>query len=269
MNEALDLYTINRWQEFASAATESAYRASALPGEVQRARLLLWLTAFGAVLFISQDFVTFGLSLGFYLGIAIRLAAVAMCLGALWRLRRPITPGDLQQWVMLFACMLTLLVLFGYVTRPVPRMGHGLIALTVFALGMATPMRFRQQLVASVSFFAVAMAALALKRPEPFLLYGTFFVTVLCVALSTITAASIHRTQRESFAAKREAETAMAEIRTLRGLLPICASCKNIRRDDGAWSRIESYVTEHTHVKFTHGICPDCRERLYPETLEP
>lgn len=55
------------------------------------------------------------------------------------------------------------------------------------------------------------------------------------------------------------------EIKTLRGLLPICASCKKIRNDEGAWEVIESYLKEHSEAEFSHGICPDCVRKLYPE----
>ncbi len=259
---------------FAAPELEEAYRFSALAGDLRRTRLLCWLTAIGAVLFVSQDYVTFGMKTGFFVGLAIRLTVVLSAGAYLLRLRRPITPDGLDRAMLVFSLLLAVLVLFGYATRPIPRMGHGLIALTVLALSMAVPMSFRRQVVISIGFFLAAMAALALKRPDPFLMYGTFFVTALSAALGIITAASIHRAQRESFAAhgnesrlRQEVEAALAEIKTLRGLLPICAACKNIRRDDGAWSRIEAYISEHTHAQFTHGICPDCQERLYPETL--
>lgn len=60
-------------------------------------------------------------------------------------------------------------------------------------------------------------------------------------------------------------EEAMANVRTLKGLLPICASCKKIRDDAGYWNRIEDYVRDHADVRFSHGICPECAARLYPE----
>lgn len=60
-------------------------------------------------------------------------------------------------------------------------------------------------------------------------------------------------------------QQALAEVKTLHGFLPICASCKNIRRDEGYWQQIESYLSEHSEVEFTHGICPTCLEKLYPE----
>ena len=56
----------------------------------------------------------------------------------------------------------------------------------------------------------------------------------------------------------------LAEVKTLRGLLPICASCKKVRDDEGYWRQIESYVRERSHVEFTHGLCPECAEKLYP-----
>ncbi len=53
--------------------------------------------------------------------------------------------------------------------------------------------------------------------------------------------------------------------KTLRGFLPICSSCKSIREDDGKWAKIEKYIHDHSDVKFTHSICPDCAKKLYPD----
>jgi hypothetical protein len=53
------------------------------------------------------------------------------------------------------------------------------------------------------------------------------------------------------------------ENRSLKGLLPICANCKKIRDDKGYWNQIESYIQTHSEAEFTHGICPECSERLY------
>jgi len=58
---------------------------------------------------------------------------------------------------------------------------------------------------------------------------------------------------------------ALEEVRTLRGILPICAICKKIRDDKGYWNQVEEYVSDHTEARFSHGICPDCMDRLYPQ----
>jgi len=59
----------------------------------------------------------------------------------------------------------------------------------------------------------------------------------------------------------RELEDALAQIKTLRGLLPICCYCKKIRDDQNYWEQVESYITKHSGAEFTHGICPDCYEK--------
>ena len=58
---------------------------------------------------------------------------------------------------------------------------------------------------------------------------------------------------------------ALAKVKTLSGLLPICASCKKIRDDQGYWIQVEVFVREHSEADFTHGLCPDCVKELYPE----
>jgi len=60
-------------------------------------------------------------------------------------------------------------------------------------------------------------------------------------------------------------QKAQAEIKTLTGLLPICASCKKIRDAQGAWEQVEVYVQSHSAASFTHGICPECTKKLFPE----
>ncbi|MCD4774770.1 MAG: tetratricopeptide repeat protein [Candidatus Aegiribacteria sp.] len=61
---------------------------------------------------------------------------------------------------------------------------------------------------------------------------------------------------------------ALAEVKTLSGLLPICSSCKKIRDDSGYWEQIEKYITERSDTQFSHGICPECMKKLYPEYKE-
>jgi PleD family two-component response regulator len=61
-----------------------------------------------------------------------------------------------------------------------------------------------------------------------------------------------------------ELEAALARIKTLSGFLPICSYCKKIRDDRGYWNQIEAYIRDHSEAEFTHGICPDCMNKLHP-----
>ena len=63
----------------------------------------------------------------------------------------------------------------------------------------------------------------------------------------------------------RELQEALDQVKTLTGLLPICASCRKIRDDQGYWSQVEAYLGDRLDVRFTHGLCPDCSRSLYPE----
>ena len=62
-----------------------------------------------------------------------------------------------------------------------------------------------------------------------------------------------------------ERQKTLEEIKTLCGLIPICASCKKIRDDQGYWQGVEKYIEQHSFAEFSHGICPDCIKKLYPE----
>jgi len=86
-----------------------------------------------------------------------------------------------------------------------------------------------------------------------------------CIMSSVIDITERKQHQFEREALIEQLQQALAEVKTLSGMLPICSSCKKIRDDKGYWSSIEAYIHKHSGAKLTHGICPDCRKKLYPE----
>jgi hypothetical protein len=76
------------------------------------------------------------------------------------------------------------------------------------------------------------------------------------------------RLEEEKENAVADLQKALSEVKKLSGFLPICASCKKIRDDTVYWSEVESYISEHSDTKFSHGICPDCMRKLYPEEAD-
>lgn len=89
-----------------------------------------------------------------------------------------------------------------------------------------------------------------------FMFAGIFFIAPIFE--------SIRRREEEREMMVRELREALANVKTLKGLLPICASCKKIRDDKGYWNQIEAYIGTHTDAEFSHSICPECRDKLYP-----
>lgn len=76
------------------------------------------------------------------------------------------------------------------------------------------------------------------------------------------------RAQDEREQSIAELKEALAQVKTLSGLLPICASCKKIRDDKGYWNQIESFIRKHSSAEFTHSCCPECAKELYPEYVD-
>jgi PAS domain S-box-containing protein len=91
---------------------------------------------------------------------------------------------------------------------------------------------------------------------------GARVVSILAIA-TEFTAHKLAEEERERLIA--ELQEALEKVKTLSGLLPICAGCKNIRDDRGYWQRIEGYISERSEAEFTHGLCPACLEKLYAD----
>lgn len=76
---------------------------------------------------------------------------------------------------------------------------------------------------------------------------------------------ALYRQKKELEQKNRELQEALAHINTLRGIIPICMHCKKVRNDSGYWEQVEKYVKDHSGAEFTHGICPECLNRLFPD----
>jgi hypothetical protein len=72
-------------------------------------------------------------------------------------------------------------------------------------------------------------------------------------------------TKRDLQQKNAELQEALDQVKLLTGLLPICVSCKNIRDDKGYWETVENYISSHSEAQFSHGICPSCLKKLYPD----
>lgn len=116
----------------------------------------------------------------------------------------------------------------------------------------------------SVSMPAQPLIDLQKRRVRALLL---FFLAIWLLGLLAIgsCARRIDTYEKERSAIIQELQQSLQEVKKLSGLLPICCSCKKIRDDRGYWEEVEKYVGDHCDVQFTHGICPDCSQKLYPE----
>lgn len=128
-------------------------------------------------------------------------------------------------------------------------------------------------LLASFSILALwnllRMIMTATSDPIPDLMTASIFhgitLTVfLCGHITVITGLIIVNFQKVEL----DLSTAIDEVKTLRGIIPICTSCKKIKDDKGAWGLVEEYVRAHSHAEFSHGMCPECMKKFYPEYVD-
>lgn len=91
------------------------------------------------------------------------------------------------------------------------------------------------------------------------------WLTVTCLKDDSGSIDSIATTERDITHIRNELREKEKEVKILRGLLLICASCKEIKDDQGFWHQIETYIRDHSEAEFSHGICPNCMKKLYPE----
>jgi len=102
------------------------------------------------------------------------------------------------------------------------------------------------------------------SRLQTIIRFSIFFVS-MAVFIALLFTYRVLEAERLLQDEKNRLQESLEEIRTLRGIIPICSQCKQIRDDKGYWKRIEEYIHTHSEAKVSHGICPDCMKKLYPE----
>ncbi|MEW5909291.1 MAG: hypothetical protein AB1659_05790 [Thermodesulfobacteriota bacterium] len=131
----------------------------------------------------------------------------------------------------------------------------------------------REELREDTRFFGSMEAVYKISpvKGEPFwvkdqAIIETYPADNICLSLGSLTVVSKEmEAEEERERLVSSLREALANVKTLQGLLPICASCKKIRDDKGYWNQIETYFQDHTDLVFSHSVCPDCCRKLYPE----
>jgi transcriptional regulator with GAF, ATPase, and Fis domain len=100
------------------------------------------------------------------------------------------------------------------------------------------------------------------NKPEDFTEHDVEIATALgeIAAIALVNSRNVEKLNQTV----SQLEKALSEVHTLRGIIPMCASCRKIRNEEGYWQMVEEYISEHSEAHFSHGLCQKCRERLYP-----
>jgi K+-sensing histidine kinase KdpD len=121
--------------------------------------------------------------------------------------------------------------------------------------------------VISAAAWFLADYFLANHYSSNFYAFWNSAIRLIAFILIAVLIATIKRSLDHAKKVSVELQHSLDHIKRLSGMLPICASCKKIRNDKGYWEQIEHYIAERSETEFTHGLCPECAKRLYPEIM--
>lgn len=253
---------------------EAQFRVEGLKRDAGVATGLMLFAILFHLVSLPTDLALLGESGSLHVLWGVRVVSIAVAVVALLLIRR--TPGVafFDNVVFVWAMLLTAGVVHGITLLPADYTMH--VAWDVFlalAVYTALPLPLhRQVIVASivtVGSIVVFWQHKALHQPSAL---SDLLTAFLCAnLLGSYASWELQRWRRREFQAlRREADAridlgkAWLEIRTLRGIIPICANCKKVRTDEGHWQQVEAYVRDHSDAEFSHGICPECAKALYP-----
>jgi hypothetical protein len=249
---------------FASSTLENTFREKQFRDDVWWSRFLVGAGMIRVALMLSADYQNFGLGTTFELLAAGRLVFLLISAYVFVALRRAASPTEAGR--LLFGWgFLAIGITFCALSSREPN-ENGLMMVSfgpVFVAYVLLPLPLVRQTTLAATFSAAVF--FAVRHADGLLLAKVGAIHVMVHLFGAVVSwRSNYRRRMVFLGMLREAElrarleTAMAEVRTLRGMVHMCAWCKRIRDEAQSWETLELYVQKHTHASFSHGICPEC-----------
>lgn len=262
---------------FKSKSLEHTYRQYYQRQDGLQAKLSIIIASIAVVLYLTSDYQLFGNTLQFQKLVIVRAITILLSIVSLIAVIR--YKEERSRDFVLFFWILILCTAESYFayTRPM-KYGYSLsidIALLVCIYSFL-PNRLILQLVAAVYFSSVSLYLyLNFKEHTPISARAVWASVIFANLCGLWICWRSHTERRRQYGLllrekqlANELQGASNTIKTLRHLLPICASCKNVRDDEGYWCQVEDYLLKHSDIGFSHGICPNCFQKLYPDFAE-
>lgn len=258
-----------------SPTWEKEYRQHELPEGILLVRVFAGIAVTAFLAFLINDYRFFGLSPMFAGMVALRGVIIVSAIVALLLVHPGMAPRKFDTIVISWTLLTKLIMLTIAAYRPAHFLGHTIVLVLGVVLTywiVPLPAIWRALTAWFLTLGALVLGFWINPWPDA----STATAATLALVLANVVGSEMCREQqiwrRRQFLALAEQrelsaslERAMGEIKTLRGIVPICMHCKRISNDLGDWEQIETYVREHSHVEFSHGLCPQCAQSHYPE----
>lgn len=268
---------ISALAKFDCPSLEQDFRRKYLPDDIRLGYACAAVVLLSSVSYLISGYKHYGISGQYSILASVRGFAILATFGFVWALRHCNSPRRLEASMIALCLIVGTGNLITLATGANGAMGHALMSLGVPLITYCVmPMPFARQFALALPFSIVSLLIAAWAGAEPARLTA---LTGAFVTANTVGAFASwqmnHRRRQIYLASVRETELrgsleqALAEVKTLRGLLRICAWCKRIHSDEEEWQSVESYVQNHSHAEFTHGICDHClRDKFGEVALE-
>lgn len=258
---------------FAAPSLESAYRRQHFRDDLWLCRFLVIAGMSRVALFLMADYHQFGVGTTFWQLLTVRALFLLVSVRVLVALPRTTSPAAADR--LFFTWGLLFVSVTAYLISVRPPAHHEMLRLSFAVILVAyciTPIPPARQAAATLFYSIIIFCAC--RHFDGVTLTTVAVVYAMCHLFGVVTSLRLNHRRRETFLGtlreaelKAHLEVTLAEVRTLRGLLCICAWCKRIRAEE-AWESVEKYVQSRTHASFSHGICPDCLQAHVEDTAQ-
>ncbi len=266
---------INWFGTFRCPTWEQQYRVYELPEGIKLVRVFVGIVLALFFAFLVNDYRFFGPSPMLAVMVALRGVIIAMSIAVFFIVRPGMAPARFDLFIIVWTMLAKIVVLYMVTTRPAGFTAYSIVTvLSIVLTYWIVPVPFIWRTLTALFMTAGLLIIGFWINPWPDA--STAITVTLALVMANVIGGEMAREQqvwrRRQFLAlceqhelRASLERAMGEIKTLRGIVPICMHCKRISNDLGDWEQIETYVRQHSHVEFSHGLCPECARSQYPE----
>jgi hypothetical protein len=256
---------------FDDSTIESAYRNNTLDTDRTLIQLVCAIILIVNAGFLFNDLQDSALRSSEWITVlAFRCGFVAAVVIYMRMLRRVTDARKMDALTVIIIYTAFLLLLWVDASRPKDFFTHvGADVVVLITVYLVVPVAQPIRLIAAVSLTIALLVLYLVYKEPPYTLTSVSGVGTLLFAntMGILMSTRLSRLQRAQYfslklekRARQELEDAQSEIKSLAGMIPICAGCKKIRNDDGFWEQVETYIRDRTEAEFSHGMCPDCEK---------
>jgi hypothetical protein len=271
-----DSGSIGYFGEFCSPSLEKAFREKHLREDKRLCLACAGVVIAGSFLFITSGYFLYGLTANFFTLLTARVLNLLVSIGVVLAIRTCWTGTRLDRLVMTWGAICNTSNLIVVWVQASGTIGHAMMSFGVPIVAYCiVPIPLAKQLIVTIPYSVITILLSFANGDDAITSFALSGGCILANGIGWYASWQRNHRRRQVFLSslretelRTRLEQALAEIRTLRGLLPICAWCKRVRNEEFAWQSIESYVQSHSHAEFTHDICETCMSRQFQDTAD-